>query len=464
MGKSKKTLIWLFAIIVLICFAGCSKKTSTKTVGESEIEKEGNQQSVEEDESLTPTEQPTSTPTPEPTVEPTETPTPTMVITEVPEETDWYDAMLDTSVLSTGNNERLKKVIEKARNGEDVYLAAIGGSVTEGAGATNMKEGYAYQFFQQFKEVYGVNGGENVHVVGAGLGGTPSSLGVIRYERDVIEELEHLPDIVIIEYAVNDYAEVTGGRAYESMVNEILSEENDPAVILLFAVFQNKWNIQTDYIPVGNHYELPMVSIKDAIVKPYQEAKITDPEFFADQYHPTSSGHTIMSDCLMRLLKVVDEEEADAAYTKPETGRKTLSFVGTKMITSQTTDVDIEKGSFTAVDSTVQGFMKTFQSSFPLNWKHDKSAGNDSFVMKLTCKNLLLNYKTTSSATFGSAEVYVDGALKMTLNGMISGGWNNSNVVLILDEEVAGEHTIEIRMVEGQEDKEFTILAFGYTQ
>ena len=72
-----------------------------------------------------------------------------------------------------------------------------------------------------------------------------------------------------------------------------------------------------------------------------------------------------------------------------------------------------------------------------------------------------MNYKT-GSGNFGTAEVYVDGNLVKSLNG--AGGWNNSNVVLLIDDREAAEHVVEIRMAEGQEDKAFTIYAFGYTE
>ena len=44
-----------------------------------------------------------------------------------------YQTMIEKSIVSTGNNARLKKVLAKIRNGEKVNVAAIGGSVTEGA-------------------------------------------------------------------------------------------------------------------------------------------------------------------------------------------------------------------------------------------------------------------------------------------------------------------------------------------
>lgn len=406
---------------------------------------------------LTPEATPTqeATPTPAPTSTPKATPTP------APEK-DWYEEMIKDSLVSTGNNARLKKVLEKARSGETVNIATLGGSVTEGAGANTMSGGYAYQFADAFAETYGTEKGKNINFVNAGLGGTPSSLGVIRYQRDVVDELGAEPDLFILEFAVNDYGEVTGGRAYESLIRDVLSQDNDAAVILVFSVFKSKWNMQADYIPVGNYYDLPMVSIRDAVAVPYLQGKLNDAKFFSDEYHPTTYGHTIMSDCIMHLIDEVDKEEADEMNALPETGRKSLDFCKVEMINEESEGVEIAAGSFTQTDPAVQYFKG--KPSFPENWKHDAAAGNESFTMKLTCKNLLLNYKTANGADFGDAEVYVDGKKVMTLQGRTAGGWNNSNVVLVIDEDTAAEHTVEVRMAEGHENKAFTILALGYTK
>lgn len=47
---------------------------------------------------------------------------------------------------------------------------------------------------------------ENVKFIKAGVGGTPSELGMLRFERDVLRENEQ-PDIIVIEFAVNDEGE-----------------------------------------------------------------------------------------------------------------------------------------------------------------------------------------------------------------------------------------------------------------
>ena len=42
-----------------------------------------------------------------------------------------YKNLIEKTIVSTGNNYRMKKVLSKIKSGEKVYIAAIGGSVTE---------------------------------------------------------------------------------------------------------------------------------------------------------------------------------------------------------------------------------------------------------------------------------------------------------------------------------------------
>ncbi|MCR5521121.1 MAG: SGNH/GDSL hydrolase family protein [Lachnospiraceae bacterium] len=381
---------------------------------------------------------------------------------------EWYSNMVAASIVSTGNNARLKKVIEKARAGSGIRVAAIGGSVTEGAGAVVNKEGYAYKFAEAFERDYCPEGAGNMTFVNAGLSGTPSSLGIMRYDRDVVGLLGGAPDLLIIEFSVNDSGEATHGQAYSSMIHRALTDNPDCAVILLFAVFKSKWNMQTNYIPEGEIYELPMVSIKDAIATPYANGDLNDALFFSDEYHPKTYGHRIMSDCLMHLVGLIDREAPDTASEVPEHGIKKIHYEHTSMITSDTSTLEegitLDPGSFTLTDKSVQSMFFTGKAAFAQNFMHDKDGGNEPFTLKLSCKKLLLNFKTSSSKSFGLAEILVDGTPVAACNGWNSGGWNNCNVVAVIDAEDCAEHTVEIRMAEGSEDKSFTILSLGYAK
>lgn len=379
-------------------------------------------------------------------------------------ENNWYEEMLQTSLLSTGTNGRLEKVLEKLANGEDVKIGFIGGSVTEGAGAAKITESYADQVVTNLKAKYP---SANISYVNAGLGGTPSALGIMRYERDIVDAFGGTPDLLFIEFSVNDYQEATDGRAFESLVRTALESSEDTAVALVFAVFKSKWNMQDVYIPMGDLYGLPMISIKDATKKPFENGKLTDEKFFSDEYHPTSYGHTIMADCICYVLnEAAAKEVPEKAGEVPESTVRGNDFQGSVLVTAKEANgAVITAGGFASTDTAVHAFMRGGKIAFPDNWKHTKDSAGDAFEMKLTCKTLLINFKQSGNAdTAGAVEVLVDGNVVKEINSFAQGGWNQSIVDLIIDEKEAKEHTVTIRMKAGDENKEFTLLAFAYTK
>lgn len=388
---------------------------------------------------------------------------------EKPKPQEVYQEMIEKSLLSVGDNGRLDVVLQKLQNGEDVVIAAIGGSITEGAGASKQEENYVARFITGLQERYPES---NIRVVNAGIGGTPSTLGIMRYERDVTQALGQNPDLVLVEFAVNDYEEPTGARAYESLVYTILEKEEKPAVMLVFSVFKSKWNMQDIYIPIGEQYGLPMVSIKDAIAVGYEKGTLADGLFFSDEYHPTSYGHRIMSDSLLYLI----DEKAKSLTTELSDCTKEsvygADFANIHFVTASgetcadTTDeirAKIEVGGFDATDEMIQRTPHLTDSAFPDNWMHTEDSSSKPFKMTVECKNILLNFKASSANTFGMAEVYIDGEYVTELAGYQQGGWNNSNIVMLLDEEVSAVHELEIKMAEGSENKNFTIQCIGYT-
>ena len=376
---------------------------------------------------------------------------------------DWYPEVIKESLISTGTNNRLEKVITKLENGEDISIAFIGGSVTEGAGASDITESYADRVATDIQNKYPDS---NITYINAGLGGTPSALGVMRYERDVINKLGQKPDIVFIEFAVNDYQEETDGRAYESLVRDILESNKNTAVILNFAVFKSHWNMQDTYIPVGELYGLPMVSVKNTVDMAYEKEKLNDKEYFSDEYHPTSYGHKIMADCIAYLFEQVETKDRDLDIAAlPEETEKGLDFQNIKLVTAKDAKgAKITKGDFNAKDTQVHAFMRNGELAFADNWMYDGSGSNKEFSIKLNCKNILLNFKQSGNMEeFGTAVILIDGEPVREINAYTQGGWNQSIVALILDEEETKTHVMTIKMKDGDENKKFTILGIAYT-
>ncbi|MHA6529506.1 SGNH/GDSL hydrolase family protein [Paenibacillus sp. BAC0078] len=385
-----------------------------------------------------------------------------------------YRDMIAKSLLHSGNNKRLKASLEKAAKGEDVTIAYIGGSITQGAGAKPIHtECYAYQSYLRFKELFGKDGGENIHFVKAGVGGTPSELGVIRYERDVLRDGAVTPDIVVVEFAVNDEGDETKGNCFESLILKILAAENRPAVILLFSVFVNDWNLQDRLSPVGRHYNLPMVSVKDAVTEQFRLSKsegniISKRQFFYDIYHPTNDGHQVMADSLAHLFsETYNSPTDDEDITLDQPPILGSDFAGTRLLDRKSLidTASIEAGGFSETDTELQMVEMDANpfgtAEFPHNWLHTASSGQISFKLTITSKNLILVYKDSGSPEFGKADIFVDGKLVLTADPHVN-NWTHCNPVILYQHKHSQKHVIEIKMAAEDQDKCFTILGFGY--
>ena len=383
-----------------------------------------------------------------------------------------YRKMIAGSLVSTGNNYRLKKVIEKCKRGEDVTIAYIGGSITQGAGGKPIHTMcYAYRSYAAFCEMFSPCGGDNVHYVKAGVGGTPSELGMVRYDRDVTKDGEIEPDLVVIEFAVNDEGDETEGVSFESLVMKILQAKQAPAVLLNFAVFMSDWNLQDRLQPIGERYELPMVSVKDAVVPQFETSDvITKRQFFYDIYHPTNDGHRIMADCIAYLFDAVDKEEMaaeDISLDKePVYG---IQFKDIVRFDRKDADkyVEISQTGYDACDTEIQYVERDMDLNgspeFSDNWMNDGSVSGAEFKMTLTCKNLVAVIKDSGSSEFGTADIYVDGKVVKSINPL-DNGWAHCNPQILIDESESGEHKVIFRMKQGDEGKKFTILGFGVTK
>lgn len=395
---------------------------------------------------------------------------------EVDPPVDWesqrYTQMIERSLLSLGNVQRLKRAIDKAKAGEEVTIAYIGGSITQGAGAKPIdKKCYAYLSYLGFCDLFTENGGKNVNFVKAGVGGTPSELGVVRYEKEVTDFGNVNPDIVIVEFAVNDEGDETEGVCFESLVRKIAKADNAPAVILNFAVFMSEWNLENRLVPIGENYDLPMVSVKSAVVPQFaKDTVMTKRQYFYDIFHPTNDGHRVMADCLIHLFKKADaaaSPENDSDFTKaPVKGNEFEDIFLVDSTNIEKYAKDIVNNKFDDKDNEIQYVERnqdvTASPVLENGWAKAEGTTEAEFAMTITCKNIILVSKDSGTPTFGKADIYVDDKLVLTADPLVN-GWNHTNPQIILNESQTKEHRVKITMHPGEETKKFTILGFGVT-
>ena len=386
-----------------------------------------------------------------------------------------YTNIIKKSLMQKGNNFRLKKAIAKARNKEEVTLAFIGGSITQGAGAVPINsECYARKIYEGFCDLTGNDYDKNINYIKAGVGGTPSEVGILRYEKDILSQ--KTPDVVVVEFAVNDEGDETKGDFYDSLVRKIYEGPGKPAVILLFAVFANDWNLQDRLKCVGESYNLPMVSTLNSVVSQfklkYGEGKVLSKnQFFYDMFHPTNAGHKIMADGVINLFNIIDidKEDEELPTLIGIDAPKSKDFENIVLVdrTNNPVDAIINEGAFIHIDKDLQFVernMDLFGSpEFADNWMYDGTSGKElcgSFTIDVECKSIVLSFKDSADNSVGKAEVYIDGK-KAYFADPREVGWTHCNAAIVLREETKKMHHVEIRLTEESLDKKFTILGIG---
>ena len=357
-----------------------------------------------------------------------------------------YEKMVDRSLLSVGDMTRMSDVFQKAQNGEDITVAYIGGSITEGynAGTTEFYAKTCTDLLQGYFPDITVTG------VNAGISGTPSLLGNLRLERDV---LSADPDIVFVEFAVNDGQEADYKNAYESLVRTLLTQEKDIAVVLLFTVLDSGYTCQEHMSKIGANYDLPMISVHDSVYEEIEAGRMTWQDYSNDQSHPNAYGHKCITDFVdnyyQKVLPVVAENVGEVSKELPDPVFS-AKYMNMHYMDSATMD-GVELDGFEQYDT---------HGSFHNGWMY---RGTDGGSMKFTvdCSELEMVFQANNSDKYGTADIYVDGEKVKSVVSNMSDGWNNPVTAYLIDNDSSAEHTVEIRM-EGGVTQAFFVMAFGY--
>ena len=193
--------------------------------------------------------------------------------------TDSSGRLSNLSVVSRGNIDRIVSAMKKAqRRRAAITIGVIGGSITEGAGASTTAKRYADLMKQWWQAKFP---SATINYINAGIGATGSYIGVHRVQENL---LYMNPDFVVVEYAVNDGQDPSVIPYYEELVRRIYNSSKNPAVMLMFMTTNSGTNAQAYHSQVGTYYNLPMASYRDAIWPEIVAGRIASMSCFMIQY------------------------------------------------------------------------------------------------------------------------------------------------------------------------------------
>lgn len=368
-------------------------------------------------------------------------------------EDEYRRLLIERSLISAGDTSRIEAALTRAKNGEEITVAYIGGSITEGltAGAEKCWAKLSYDWLcEQIPD-------GKINYVNAGMSGTPSTLGVIRVERDVIEPYGN-PDIVFIEFAVNDGGSSLDKDAYESLVRRMLSLDRNTAVVLLFTVLKNGYTCETTHMKaIGEHYDLPMISVNTALTPEFSAGRMAWEKYSDDESHPNEWGHELVKDFVANFYtKVLDGTDgekpiSDVSAIEPLYG---ADYTNVHLL-DRTNLTPVSLGEYTDDKDTI--------AQFPNGWTR-KGGDNEGIVFEITCKDLFVIFHCAKNKKFAKADVYVDGEYQTSVESSKETGWGNPEAQLLFNRDKVEKHTVEFKIAEEEDNYcYFGILGFGYT-
>ncbi|RZL33773.1 MAG: SGNH/GDSL hydrolase family protein, partial [Rubrivivax sp.] len=210
---------------------------------------------------------------------------------------------------------RLQAVMQRLDAGEPVTVATLGGSITTGYAAQPPREnGWAALLARSL--------GPRVTLVNAGVSGTDSAAGVQRLQAQVLDKS---PDLVIVEFGVNDQwlDPAVRGSSYEAILRRLLSAKKPPAVVVLGLTQQgNQPRDATDIqLKLAAHYGLASLDFGRWMQARVDAGQDRWAALYDEPVHPNATGHQRIAQALAETLRTVARAPTPAALPEPLYGR-----------------------------------------------------------------------------------------------------------------------------------------------
>lgn len=349
-----------------------------------------------------------------------------------------YENMVNRSLLFEGNTERLKEKLHKAKKGEKVIVAYLGGSITEDKGGEN--KNYAKQSFESLAEYIGKKA--NLEYINVGISGTNSVFGNTIADKEVLSKNS---DIIFIEYATDDKPEQIFRESFESLIRNCLNNPNNPAVILILSCNDKGESRQDFMIQLGKYYNLPVISVANAVIPEISASRMKPEEYFIDSTNPTEYGHRLMSDFIINYIKKSQKYKDSGIYEIPPRMYPKSVFENIKFINLNDLRADND-GSFIRKSINKGKIFNVIAEFLP-------DTGNKPFEFSLFTNNLFIVVPTYTNEN-SSADVYINGKKSATVSLKSENSINAPKSVLIYSAEKPSQLNVKISVPDSEESKQ----------
>ena len=404
--------------------------------------------------------------------------------------------------------QRLLSCMRRAKKGEELTIGFMGGSITQGSLASGEQQTYAWKVYEWWCRSFP---DAVFHYVNGGIGGTTSHFGVARAEKDL---LMYQPDVVILDFNVNDKPDVFFQETYEGLLRKILFWPGYPAVLILNNVYYDTGvSAQDLHNELADYYHVPYVSVRDTIYHQMKQGIYTQEELTPDGLHPNDKGHGLIAEKITRYLEAVKEaleeedtaeaceadrwsawmasedKTADAAESAPIIRKcKSVDVTESAPIIRKCKSADVTESAaenrrhpltknayedvrflnITNAQPKLEGFRadaeekKGHLDCFKNGWIGKKNG--DRIIFEEECSCLAVQYRKTIQGPSPVAMVFLDGDTEhgILLDGNFEERWGDCLYLQpILHHEERRHHTIEIKIIRAYEKDKIPFYLLG---
>lgn len=309
----------------------------------------------------------------------------------------------------------LQNVYYRLSVDKEAKIGYLGGSITQGYLCD--KDPWADVVGSWITEKFPNAKVENVN---AGLGGTGSKFGSYRAYRD-LKIAEKAPDLVFIEFAVNDLyeqrTEAETKRYYESVIRRIYASNPKCRIISLYTTDLYRkggdFDCKTWQKEIADYYGIPSIDIGAALwntivaenngQNPTQPTDAVWKKYFADYVHPNTAGHAVYA---QEIINYLNEQLFGDTVTRNETQYKDL-FENKNALTNAYADGNSK-------NFTEAGFYKAYTPGYVL--KATNSGGSPSNDILAYAGGATLKFEFTGTAAgFYNEAISSDGNVTYTV-------------------------------------------------
>ena len=351
---------------------------------------------------------------------------------------------------------RLKNLMKRAANGESLVIGFLGGSITQGSLSSTPKTCYAYLVYEWWKKSFP---NAEFSFVNGGIGGTTSHYGGARAWKDV---LCYRPDIVTVDFSVNDDANEFFEETYEGTLRRLLAAPSSPAVVVLNNVFYDTGkNAQNYHNRIADHYGIPHVSIKDTVYPDVESGKIVRADITPDNLHPNDKGHRLVADEICKLLDSIKAEVEEETIAGENIEGKSTKTEASVLLPAPLTENAYEHSRLIQIqdnEAILDGFLvdpiekKGMLDIFKNGWTAAHT--NDKISFEIECSCLAVQYRKSVQQPVPKAKAVIDGDEEhaVILDGNFTEDWGDCLYLEpLLNHAEKKVHRIEITVTDAKD-------------